>query len=87
MDTAIKAKELVENFWHEISGVPNHVVMDFDSEDSYVILAKQCALIDNQNTIDALELAKEFIDDNQMYAFNMFIGSFEQVRKHIEGLQ
>lgn len=40
-----EAKRLIELFWHKISGVPDHCGVDINSEDSYVKLAKQCAII------------------------------------------
>jgi hypothetical protein len=45
MEAKKKAHELIEKYWHEISGVPNYVGVDLSSDDSYVKSAKLCALI------------------------------------------
>lgn len=66
MDAKLKAKELVEKFWHKISGVPETCGVDLlSSEDTYVKLAKQCALIAVEIRLEhTFWMDKEYAQEN-----------------------
>lgn len=56
----IKARELVEQFWKSILGEPEHT--SFEPDDIDVPVAKQCALICNQQEIDQLNRMADYWD-------------------------
>ena len=73
------ASELVEKYKIEIT---SRLCYEDDIRNEY---AKQCALIDIQNTIDALEDSKEYIDDNSLFEFNnVKIKEYNLIKQAIE---
>jgi hypothetical protein len=74
-----KAKELVVDYY----------LIDAENVSEYGMewqMAKQCAIIDIQNTIDELEDLKQHIDDNDKFFINTRIDKLTAIKQAIENL-